>query len=261
MVRVQDKLALLVLRSYNSMKKDERLMATGSLRRRLYALCRHPALRYGLSQPNCIDFRYLMDQGISIIMNLGTLRTRPVKKMLGCILLVMLEQAALGRLSAEKVSKRPFRLLLDEWPAFAAQDQSLSDILSQTAKCQFNIALACQTTSQISAHGLMGAMENCRQLCIFGVGVGSAKDLAETMAQTNALVVKEEALTSTQHNLYEHYQEQIREVMEQNKQNQSLMNYLMHWSLMLGQMETTSFRQWTEKQQSSFWDDVDNKHN
>ena len=96
-------------------------------------------------------------------------------------------------------ARTPFTLLVDEWPAFAAQAQTIGTILSQTRKFNLRLWLAAQSLSQISSERLAGTLENCRLTVAFGLGRDSAAVQARHIGSADAMLVKDEAKTDTQH--------------------------------------------------------------
>ena len=124
------------------------------------------------------------------------------RKLLGALLLVQLEQAALSRTDLAPPDRRPFTLLVDEWPSFAAQERTIGTILSQTRKFNLRLYLAAQSLAQVGSERLTGALENCRLTVVFGLGRNSAEIEAKHIGRVDPFTVKEEGLTETQHALY-----------------------------------------------------------
>jgi hypothetical protein len=88
----------------------------------------HPVLRYSFSQPeNRLQFRQIMDAGQSVIINLS-LRELEASRLLGCLLTVGYEQAALSR--ADVATRRSHHLIVDEFHSFTTQSaQAFSSML------------------------------------------------------------------------------------------------------------------------------------
>jgi hypothetical protein len=73
--------------------------------RRAFLLTYPPALRYSLGQQdNLLHFRRLMDQRVSVLISLGGLDTQ-TQRLLGCLLTVGFEQAALSRADLPPVAR------------------------------------------------------------------------------------------------------------------------------------------------------------
>lgn len=148
----------------------------GSTIRRAFQLIFNPTARLSLGQTdNFLPFRQWMDDGRFVILNLGGIRDSLSRKILGALLMVQLEQAALSRTDLLPQDRVQHTILVDEWPTFAATEESLGHILSQARKFGLNIYLACQSLSQISGKRLSGAFENCKLGVFFSLGHDSAE--------------------------------------------------------------------------------------
>ncbi len=132
--------------------------------RRVFLLAYSPALRYALSQQgNALNFRELMDTQTSVIFNLGGLDEQ-TQKLLGCLVTVGYEVAALSRADMLEERRTPYHMVLDEFASFSAQSQeTLARVLSLTRKYGLFCVLAHQTFSQLSAR-LAGALQNTLQI-------------------------------------------------------------------------------------------------
>lgn len=203
LARVSDPLVHQTFASFAQLRATDQAQAAGSTLRRAFLLSFSPLARNTLGQPdNWLNFRKLMDEGRSIIVNLGNVGDHETRKLLGALLLVQIEQAALSRADLAPSDRRPFTLLVDEWPSFAAQDDTIGTILSQTRKFNLRLYLSGQSLAQVSSKRLTGALENCRLTVVFGLGRDSAELQAKHIGKADPLALKEEALTPTQHALY-----------------------------------------------------------
>ncbi len=201
--RVSDPLVHQAFASFEQLRATEQAQAAGSTLRRAFLLSFNPVARLTLGQPdNWLPFRKWMDEGKSFIINLGNIGDAETRKLLGAMLLVQIERAALSRTDLPPPERRPFTLLVDEWPSFAAQDDTIGTILSQTRKFGLRLWLAGQSLSQVSSNRLAGALENCRLTIVFGLGRDSAEIQSKHIGQADPFVVKEERLTEAQHALY-----------------------------------------------------------
>src|SRR5512142_2365663 len=92
-----------------------------------------PLLRAGLGAPDtALNFRRLLDTGTSLIVNLA-LPSPDTRRLLGCLLTVGMEAAALSRADLPAGQRVPHYLLLDEFSQFLAQsEESLTRTLSET---------------------------------------------------------------------------------------------------------------------------------
>jgi len=184
---------------YDKLGRDQ-VQAAGSTLRRAFLLSFSPVARLTLGQPeNWLDFRKIMDAGTAFIINLGNINDHETRKLLGAMLLVQIEQAALSRTDLPPAARTPCTLLIDEWPSFAAQEQTISTILSQTRKFNLRLYLAAQSLAQVGSDRLSGALENCRIMIAFGLGRDSAAIEARHIGKADPFMVKEAALTDTQH--------------------------------------------------------------
>lgn len=198
--KVTDPLIHQTFRNYYERLGREQAQAAGSTLRRAFLLSFSPVIRNALGQPdNWLNFRKIMDSGKSIIISLGGLEDE-TKRLLGAMLMVAIEQAALSRVDSSE--RRPFNLLVDEWGSFAAQEKTIGTILSQTRKFNLRIWLAAQSLAQVSSARLSGALENCRLMIAFGLGRESAEIQAKHIGKADPFAVKEQALTMTQHAQY-----------------------------------------------------------
>lgn len=202
LANVDDPVIIDSLAHYERLGRDRDQLA-GSTLRRAFLLMFSPAIRYSLGQPdNWLDFRRIMDEGRAIIINLGNIADHDTRRLLGALLMVQIEQAALSRTDLPPPERTPFTLLVDEWPAFAAQAQTIGTILSQTRKFNLRLWLAAQSLSQISSERLAGTLENCRLTVAFGLGRDSAYVQARHIGLADPMTVKDEAKTETQHPQY-----------------------------------------------------------
>lgn len=152
--------------------------------RRSFLLGFSPIIRGCLSQTeNVFDFRRLMDAGTSIIVNLGSIEQMEVRRLMGSLLMVQIEQAALSRADLPLQARKPWTCFVDEWPQMAAtQGESLDNMLTQARKYNLRLCLAGQSPAQIESGRLTGALEQCRMSVTFRLGAESAKRQAQEIA-------------------------------------------------------------------------------
>ena len=174
----------LILQSFAAFDRiRDQVQEAGSALRRAFLLSFNPAARLTLGQrDNWLNFRSIMDQGKALIINLGNIKDGETRRLIGALLLVQIEQAALSRTDIPTNLRRPWTVLLDEWPSFAATDKAIATILEQTRKFGLRLYLAAQSTSQVSSDSLEGAFENCRLNVAFGLGRKSAVDQSRQLA-------------------------------------------------------------------------------
>ena len=180
-----------------------------STHRRLSLLTDNPLLKLTLGQPdNALNFREIMDSGKAIIINLGNVGDLDTRKLIGALIMIQIEQAALSRTELLPHERTPFTLMVDEWPAFAAQQDSISHILSQCRKFNLRLYLAAQSLAQVDSKRLSGALENCKLQIAFGLGRDSAEAQAKHIGIIEPHLVKEEAASHGQHTMYTALNEQ-----------------------------------------------------
>jgi hypothetical protein len=215
--RVDDPLILQSFASFDRIR--DQLQEAGSALRRAFLISFNPVARLTLGQPeNTLDLRRLMDEGRALIVNLGNIEDGETRRLIGALLLVQLEQAALSRTDLLPSQRTPFTVLIDEWPAFCAQDDTIGTILSQTRKFKLRMYLAAQSIAAISSRRLAGALENAKLTVAFGLGRESAVHTSHQIAAVDPYVMKEEPLTETQHAQYLPIAEQF-EAWTQELQN------------------------------------------
>jgi hypothetical protein len=213
----------LIHQTFDSFEKlgREQVQAAGSTLRRAFLLSFNPIARLTLGQSeNWLPFRKWLDEGTSFIINLGNINDHETRKLIGALLMVSIEQAALSRTDLPPSARTPCTLLVDEWPSFAAQGQTIGTILSQTRKFGLRLYLAGQSLSQVSSDRLTGALENCRLTIVFGLGRESAEIEAKQIGYADPFTIKEEPLTETQHSQYQSIVDQF-ESWTQELQNLS----------------------------------------
>ncbi len=144
---------------FDAVGKRSALVSETALRR-AYLMQFPPALRYSLgASENLLDLRTAMDQGSSVLCDLGGL-DEETQRMLGCLLTGQAETAALSRANVPETARRPAFLILDEWSMFASQSEvALERMLALCRKYGLSVCLACQTLGQTRT--LQSALQNC----------------------------------------------------------------------------------------------------
>ena len=175
---------------YDRWGRDAPLMIESTLRR-IFLLTFAPNLRFSLGQTtNALNFRDLMDRGISVIFNLGGL-AEDVQRCLGALISINFEVAALSRVDISEDQRRPYRLIMDEFSQFSAQsEESLSRVLSLTRKYGLSLMMAHQTWSQLSSR-LQGALQNALPIS-FKLGPEDAAWAAHRFARYDPYLIKHE---------------------------------------------------------------------
>jgi hypothetical protein len=174
----------------------------GSTLRRAFLISFHQVTRLTLGQPDLgLNLRRMMDQCTCLIVNLGNIQDSETRRLIGALLLVQIEQAALSRTDLSPERRRPWTVLVDEWPSFAASDATIGTILAQTRKYGLRLYLAAQSTGQVSSERLRGALENCRLNVVFGLGRDSAVDQSRRIATLDPLAVRPDPVTGRLHKI------------------------------------------------------------
>ena len=175
---------------YAELKRSEQITYAGSVLRRAALLTDLPILRYSFSQPdNLMQFREIMDTGKSVIINLSV-REGEASRLLGCLLTVGYEQAALSR--ADHKERSSHHLIVDEFHSFATNSaQAFASMLSQTRKYGLYLGLAHQFWGQANQH-LQEALQNTGIEVVFNVGRTDAEYTAKALSRIDPLQVKHE---------------------------------------------------------------------
>jgi hypothetical protein len=130
-----------------------------------------------------------MDSGQSVIINLA-LRELEASRLLGCLLTVGYEQAALSR--ADGATRRSHHLIVDEFHSFATHSaQAFASMLSQTRKYGLFLCAAHQFWGQANQH-LQEALQNTGIEVVFNVGRTDAEYTAKELGRIDPLQAKHE---------------------------------------------------------------------
>jgi DNA helicase HerA-like ATPase len=182
-----------------------------SLLNKVTALTLNPSLKRMLGDDeNRLDMRQIMDDGRILIVNLGTC-DHETRDLLGSLLTVRLEQAALSRARIEENKRRPFFCVLDEFQKFVANEgsaQVLAQMLSEVRKMGLRLCLAHQGWHQLGNDRLEGALDQAQIKVIFGSGTRTGRVVSEELFVPDPQRVKNEAPTPQSHPYYESLLEQ-----------------------------------------------------
>ena len=171
-------------------KRDAPSMIESTLTR-VFLLSYTDPLRYSLGQSeNRLNFRALMDQGISVLFNLGQLDPN-TRRLLGCLITVGFEQATLSRAALPEKDRSPYHLIIDEFSQFTSQSaEAVTTFLSEARKFKVTLTLLHQTWSQLSRR-LQGSMQNTMHI-IFNLGREDALWASQIFGRFDAHKVKHE---------------------------------------------------------------------
>src|SRR5512135_3539121 len=168
--------------------RDEAHMKESTLNR-ADLLTLNPFLRHSLGAPdNSLIFREVIDAGRSVIINLA-LPHHDARRLLGCLLTVGMETAALSR-AGTAGERRTHHLILDEFSQFMAQSEhALTRMLSETRKYKLFCVMAHQNWTQASEK-LRGALQNVGIEAILKVGRMDAEYSARVLGAVDPMTVK-----------------------------------------------------------------------
>ncbi|MBV9280388.1 MAG: type IV secretion system DNA-binding domain-containing protein [Chloroflexi bacterium] len=191
----------LILQTFATFGKARgQVQEAGSALRRAFLLSFDQLTRLSLGQPdNLLPMRRLMDEGRSLIVNLGNIADSETRRLIGALLLVQIEQAALSRTDIPPERRRPWTVLIDEWPSFSAVDAAIGTILEQTRKFGLRLYLAAQSPAQLSSDRLEAALENCRLNIAFGLGRESAVQQSRHIGSYDPMLYKADPFTGRPH--------------------------------------------------------------
>jgi hypothetical protein len=169
---------------FSGLSDGERDNVTAPLRNKLRAFTARPAIRaiIGQARPK-ITMRQIMEQQKILLVNLpkGLLGAETVK-LLGCLVLVSLWQAATERAELPLSRRHPFSLVVDEWQDFAAAPIPWSEMASQGRKFGLALTLAHQNTQQIERSLLETILANARSKAVFALSATDAKIMERLFA-------------------------------------------------------------------------------
>jgi hypothetical protein len=190
---------------------NEQTLRIESLLNKVTALTLNPSLKRMLGESqNRIEFRRFMDEGKVLIVNLGTC-DHETRDLLGSLLTVALEQAALSRAELEEDERQPWFCVLDEFQKFVANEgsaQVLAQMLSEVRKMGLRLCLAHQGWHQLGNSRLEGALDQAQIKVVFGSGTKTGRVVAEELFVPDPEKVKHEAPTEKSHPYYESLLEQ-----------------------------------------------------
>jgi hypothetical protein len=159
------------------------------------ALLLNPQLKLILgANENRVDLRQIMDQRQVLIVNLGTC-DRETRRLLGSLLTVRLEQAALSRADIPEQARISFFAVIDEFASFVQSEgsaQVLAEILSEVRKYKVFLTLAHQGIHQLeSSTRLVGALDQTKIKIIFGSGAKTGRIIADDLFTADAQKLKQ----------------------------------------------------------------------
>ncbi len=170
---------------YSSYERRFRLEAISPILNKAGAFIANPIVRNILCQGRRgLDFSRLMNKGQILIVNLpkGTLG-EDNQRLLGSLILMKLQLAALERARIPEERRRDFYLYVDEFYNFITS--SFISILSEARKFRLNLILAHQYLDQLEPE-LKGAIfGNIGTIISFRLGAKDAKIIEEEFSEAN----------------------------------------------------------------------------
>lgn len=140
---------------------------------------------------NVLNVRTIMDEGKLLIVDLGRVNDKDTRSLIGSLLLSSFENGAKSRVSLPPQRRRPFFLVVDEFPSFCAADPTVfAEILSECRKFKFHLGLCHQTMTQLPNERLKGAIENAALKIVFGTGRGTAEAIVKELFMPDTQAVK-----------------------------------------------------------------------
>jgi hypothetical protein len=161
---------------WNRLRLDQQYEIGGSAIRRAYWFAVTERLKYCLGQKeNILQFRTLMDQGVSFLINLGGIVSEKDKQLLAGLLMHGFEVGTLSRRPNSKILP-PHFLIVDEFAEMVRHSpQSLMTLLDMARQHGLFIYAAHQSFSQAVNPRLVGALQNTHTRITFGAGHLDAK--------------------------------------------------------------------------------------
>ena len=201
---------------------SDQVLRIESLLNKVTALTLNESLKQMLGEDeNRLDMRGIMDSGKILIVNLGT-SDHETRDLLGSLLTVSIEQAALSRVEIEEKERRPWFCVLDEFQKFVANEgsaQVLAQMLSEVRKMGLRLCLAHQGWHQLGNTRLEGALDQAQIKIVFGSGTKTGRVVAEELFVPDPDKIKHEAPNEQSHPYYESLLEQ-KEMFVQAIRNQ-----------------------------------------
>lgn len=189
----------------------EQTLRIESLLNKVTALTLNPSLKLMLgASENRLNLRQFMDEGKVLIFNLG-MCDHETRNLLGSLLAVRLEQAALSRVELEEDKRRRWYCVLDEFQRFVANEgsaQALAEMLSEARKFGLFLCLAHQGWHQLANSRLEGALDQAQIKVVFGSGTRTGRIVAEELFVPDPQKVKYDASDSKANPVYQNLLEQ-----------------------------------------------------
>jgi len=182
--------------------KNEQALRVESLLNKVTALTLNPSLRLMLgAKNNGLNLRSIMDDNKVLIVNLGKC-DHETRNLLGSLLVVNLEQAALSRADLSEDKRNRWFCILDEFQRFIANEGSalaVAEMLSETRKFGLLLGLSHQGWHQLDNSRLEGALDQAQFKIVFGSGSQTGRVIADELFVLDPLKVKDESSSGSKY--------------------------------------------------------------
>ncbi len=182
--------------------KNEQALRVESLLNKVTALTLNPSLRLMLgAKNNGLNLRSIMDDNKVLIVNLGKC-DHETRNLLGSLLVVNLEQAALSRADISEDKRNRWFCILDEFQRFIANEGSalaVAEMLSETRKFGLLLGLSHQGWHQLDNSRLEGALDQAQFKIVFGSGSQTGRVIADELFVLDPLKVKDESSSGSKY--------------------------------------------------------------
>lgn len=134
---------------FDRWEQKDRVTNVESTLNKVSSFTSDPRIRLMLSaKKSTIDFRKIMDEGKTVLINLakGVLRTNSF--LLGALFVAKIQMAAMSRVCLQPSDRKPFYLYVDEFQNYATL--SFAEIMSEARKYGLSLTLAHQSLVQLS---------------------------------------------------------------------------------------------------------------
>lgn len=157
---------------------------TRSTTNKVRAFLSNPYLADIIAGPSTLNISHLMDRGKVLILNLakGSWGETP-SKLLGCLFVIAITQAAEGRLSVPEPDRKDFCLFVDELQNF--QNESFATILSESRKSRLSLMLANQYYTALPETLQAAISGNVGTWIAFRIGSKDARLIADELDHHN----------------------------------------------------------------------------
>jgi hypothetical protein len=155
------------------------------------------SLKYALgARENRLNFRSIMDNGVSVLFNLGNLDAE-TRHLVGSLIMVGFEQATLSRADSLEAARRHYHLLVDEFAQFSTRsEEAFTTFLSEARKFKVTLWLSHQTGMQLSPR-FQSALQNALPI-FFQPGRSDALWAAQIFGTYDPFRVKHTVADQTQ---------------------------------------------------------------